>query len=243
MADNGWLGALLGAVSGVLIVLINNLFNKGKAAAEIEKIRAETVKIYKEISDLKGGSGDSTKTATAGASGEREIVFYDSKRDFSPFDFKGMGTELWDGEKFVPPKGEGKLDFGDGGILNVKRTNAQGRFEIHLNKYLNAGKTVSVVPKNDLISGARKIHVSCEAKAVDAKHTLRFAIKERANEKSNYTLAEESCLVSDNEWMPIHCYFVFSPAFEFWLKVEDRDVSEAPSSAQIRNLVLAEVIE
>jgi hypothetical protein len=102
---------------------------------------------------------------------------------------------------------------------------------------------VTEVPKNDLIAGGRKVRISCEAKVVGASHTLRFVIKEGENDKTYYTLAEESSPVTEDVWTPIQCYVVFSAAFDFWLKIEDRDVSEAPSSVQIRNLVVAELTE
>ena len=63
-------------------------------------------------------------------------------------------------------RGEGSLIFEDGGILNIQRTNTEGRFEIVLIKYFYNGKGHTFIPKNELIAGKRMIKLTFEAKVL-----------------------------------------------------------------------------
>jgi len=99
------------------------------------------------------------------------------------------------------------------------------------------GEPLPSIPRNDLISGQRRIRISFDAKVIDASHTLRVLLKD---EKEDRWLAEESRTVSSNHWSPIKIYFQIPPTNECRLRIDDLDVTKAPSSVQVRNFVLAE---
>ena len=69
------------------------------------------------------------------------------------------------------------------GIVNVQRRNTDGRYEIWLQQYSYGGSEVSEIPGNDLITGKRKIRVSCEAKVVGGSHVLRFILIRNEDKK------------------------------------------------------------
>lgn len=191
------------------------------------------------------GSSDVPEIWVTGSSSLPEVevqerTLYDSSQMLSPYDFEGVGGELWDGEKYLPPRAEGTLEFLANGVLNVERSNTGGRFEIHLRKYLWEGQSRAYVPKNVAAQGDRRVRVNCEVKVLDGTHRLRFAIKERENSLTNYTLGEYQRSISDSEWISLS--FVFHripPTQDFYLRIDDM-AEAAPSSVQIRNLTVAE---
>jgi hypothetical protein len=66
---------------------------------------------------------------------------------------------------------------------------------------------------------------------------LRVVLK---NEELNKWLDNKSWTISSNSWTPIKIYFQIPPADQCRLRIDDLDVTHAPSSVQIRNVVLAE---
>jgi hypothetical protein len=171
-----------------------------------------------------------------------QIIIYDGRKNDVAFDFKGRADSFWTGKgsdsRRTSPIGEGVLTFQLGGVLNIKRTKAEGRYEIHLLEYEYSGVKVKSVPKNDNITGDRKLRIHCEVRSVTGKHGLRFVVK---NEASQTWLANEKRMVEGNEWVPIDIYFRVDPTYDFWFRIDHEEVSQIPSEVQIRGLVLAEM--
>ena len=167
-------------------------------------------------------------------------MIYDSTGRDIGFDFHGSKAQLWEhidgADRPISDYGLGHLSF-DNGVLNIQRSNTEGRYEIWLQSYVFDNQTLPSISRNDLISGQRGIRISFEAKAVGASHTLRVLLK---NEKANRWLANDSRTISSNSWAPVKMYFQIPPNEECRLRIDDLDVSSAPSSVQIRNFVLAE---
>lgn len=224
-------------IGGVTVALINHLFTKKKTDAETRKLEAEADKIRAEAQkvgiEVQGLSATISYKLNSNAA---ENLLYDAKSDFDPFDFQGKGGQIWYQEQHAHkgPVGEGSLTFQEGGILNIQRPNAGGRFEVLLQRYQYGGVTKTFIPKNESISGQRRIRVSCEAKAA-VKHTLEFVWKHGYD-----TLAHQQTRIDGNEWASVDLYFQFSAMYDCVLRIDDRDVSETPSSVQIRNLAVAE---
>ncbi len=175
-----------GVVSGGGVALINHFFNRKKTQveiqklqadvektrAEVEKTRAETEKIHSEV---KGVSA-----AVYSLGGSSEEILLDGTKHVDGFDIKGNEGTLWTGGDDNRPVGEkarGEVRFEDGGILNIQRKNTEGRYELWFQRYSYKGKEHSVIPKDELISGVRKLRVSGEAKAIYATHELRFVVR------------------------------------------------------------------
>ena len=232
------LGALIsGVLSGVIVAVLSYLLTRRKTLAEIKFIEAQYEKIKRELNQ----SVDNISSAvTYKIAGSAERIIYDSTGRDVGYDFQGSEAQIWeriDGvDRPVSGFGRGQLSL-EKGVLNIQRSNTEGRFEVWLQAYFFDGHQLQSIPGNDLISGLRGIRIGFEAKAVGASHTLRVLLK---NEKSNRWLDDESRTISSNSWTPIAIYFQIPPADQCRLRIDDLDVTDTPSSVQIRNLVLAE---
>ena len=76
-------------------------------------------------------------------------------------------------------------------------------------RYIYNGNEYSEIPNDDLISGKRKILVSCEAKAIGAEHTLRFVVRDA--EKPSW-LTSDAVKVIGNDWTQYQIYLQFDPS-------------------------------
>ena len=171
-----------------------------------------------------------------------QVVIYDSSSRDIMFDFQGIEGHIWRGKgaeaKPVTPKGKGRLTFEPGGILTVERTNAEGRFEIRLLEYDYQGTRGKSVPRNSAIRGDRKLWLHCEARVFGATHCLMFVAK---NQETETWLANEQRKLESDKWTPIDVYFRVDPNLEFFLRIDDVEVSLAPSRVQIRDIRLSEI--
>lgn len=171
-----------------------------------------------------------------------QTVIYDSRGRDIMFDFQGIESQIWRGigaeAQPVTPKGEGRLSFEPGGILTIDRTNATGRFEVRLLEYDYRGRRSKSVPGNVAMQGDRKLWIHCEGRVFGAQHTLRFVAK---NQETERWLAMEPRTLDSDAWTAIDVYFRIDLKLEFFLRIDDLDVSFAPSRAQIRNIRLTEI--
>jgi hypothetical protein len=227
-----------GVLGGVIVAVVNHFLTRNKQNAEIEKLRAETEKIRAETSKLNSNVTDLSSAVheqlTAG-----EQILYDSLAGMDLHDFNTVEGRAYDPVQRTHsgPKGTGNLTVVDDTTLNLQRTNAEGRFEIHLDRYTYDGKNSAVIPANELLAGNRKLRVSFEAKAVDASHELDVLLKDG---KTGAVPLIKTVRVERNEWTPFHLYFQISPRVELVLRIYDTRISRAPSSLQLRSLVVAE---
>lgn len=171
-----------------------------------------------------------------------QILIYESSGRDIRFDFQGIESQIWRGQgaeaKPVTPKGEGRLTFEPGGILTLERTNVEGRFEIRLIEYDYQGTRGRIVPKNCASKGDRKLWIHCEARVFGGKHNLMFVAKNPETEK---WLAKEVRTLDSDKWNPIDLYLRVDPNLDFFLRIDDLEVSRAPSRVQIRDIRLVEL--
>jgi hypothetical protein len=125
----------------------------------------------------------------------------------------------------------------EGGVLSIQRSNAEGRFEVWLRSYAQGGVEKSLITGNNAISGSRSLRISCEVKVIGGDHTLKFVLK---NEKTNKWLANAQRRITSDTWTPVDVYLRVPPSEECRLRIDDQDVSHAPSSVQLRNIEVAE---
>jgi hypothetical protein len=224
------LSLVSGVIGGVVVAIVNHLLTKRKTEAEIKKLEAETTKILAETKQMVGAV--SYELATTG-----ERVIYDSAKGYAQNDFQGKEGRFYVDNKRSGPKGLGTLTVEEGGVLNIQRTNTGGRFEVRLQRYLYDNLEQKRIPRNALIAAQRKLRISCQAKVLGGEHSLRFVLK---NDETGAWLANEKVRVTRNDWTPITLYFQVSPDVDLWVRIDDEQVAQAPSSVQIRNLVVAE---
>jgi hypothetical protein len=221
---------LTSLLSGVVAALVSNFLNRKKSDAETEKIRTETEKLRWEIKTL-------TEAVSYNLPQAKEQVIFDGTNGVDGFDIKGWPGNTWKDNVAVGAKGEGELRFDEGGVINVKRTNTDGRYELTLQRYTYAGRDYHLLPKNESIGGKRKLRIRCEAKAIGGEHTLRFIVRDPASGKR---LADDWKRVKENDWIPIEIFLQADPSTDCQVRIDDDSVSHAPSSVQLRNLVVAE---
>jgi hypothetical protein len=236
---------LAGLLSGVVVAVLNYVFTRRKLIAEAKKAEVETEKISLEIDklrlELRQNTEDISATINYQLPSISESIIYDSQNRDIGFDFEGKEAIIWkkiDGKDTpTTERAKGSIDFLEGGILNIQRINEDGRYSVWLLSYLYDGDEKPLIPADDLSVGQRKLRISFEAKVVGAEHTLKFVLK---NLKTNRWIAHEDKRITENTWLPFKIYFQISPNEEVRLRIDDQDVSKAPSSIQIRNIVLAE---
>ncbi|GJH30232.1 DUF874 family protein [Caballeronia novacaledonica] len=218
-----------------------------KTKAEMEKVKAETEKTKAEMEKMKAETEKTklemqalTTTVSDLAVASERTLFDGTETSDYGFTVRGSPGFIWgkDG-KPASARGEGELVIEDG-MMNVKRTNTDGRFELWFEHYsVGENNNSTVIPKNELMSGDRKLRVSCEAKAAGAKHTLRFLIR---NPWTGDRLFSDTRKVEGNEWKKLEVYLKFDPAQDVIFRMDDEGVSAAPSSVQIRKVVITERI-
>lgn len=244
---------LSGLVSGVVVAVLNYVLTRAKTQAETRKILAETDKFLLETEKLRKELTSTTESITAATSeisvvaasasyqlsGGTERIIYESKNRDIGYDFEGVEEKIYeqsDGKYVaVSARALGTLSF-EKGALNVQRTNTEGRYDIWLRTYCFENGEKPVIPQDDLIDGQRKLRVSCEVKTIGGEHTLKFVFRGT----SGKWLAQKEVRVSQEQWTFINNYFLVSAKEDFVLRIQDQSVSHAPSSIQIRNLILAE---
>lgn len=229
---------LSGILSGVIVAVINHLLTKRRTEVEIKKMEAETEKIRAETQQITSSVETLSATVNYKFTETKESVYYDSSKNFSPHDFQGKEGTFWIEKKVAGPKGRGELKMEKGGSLNVERTNTEGRYEIWLQKYMVDGSEKTFIPKNEMISGQRRLRVSFQAKAIGSEHNLRVVLKD--HHTGEWLTNEIKEVSKRNEWTSFDYYFQVSPAKDFIVRIDDEKVKHSPSSVQIRNLVVAE---
>jgi len=170
------------------------------------------------------------------------LTLYDG-RDGDMFHFKGHPNSFWTGRgaeaRRTSPISEGQLRVEPRGVLTVTRENFDGRFEIWLldpeSRETKGG--VKVFPAKDQVSSYRKLWVHCEARTDGSRQTLRFILK---NEETERWIADEVRTVEAEDWTEIDVYFRVDPTKDFWLRIDQEEVSKVPSLLKIRAIVLKE---
>jgi hypothetical protein len=166
-------------------------------------------------------------------------VVFDGRGSIDGFAMRGqpgyLWTGIWPNSKRVGELGEGELAIELGGVLNIKRTNTDGRYELIVQQYSYGGRQHPVLPKDELIAGKRKLHITCQAKVVGGEHTLRFVI----NATDGQQLARETRRVTRNEWIPIDAYLQAPATKDVEVRIYDEQIT-GPSSVQIKDLVITQ---
>jgi len=228
---------ITGLLGGVLGGLINNLFTYKKTKAEVKKLEAEAKEINLRIDNV------SRISASIGfkSSDTAERVVYDSTQEGIGYGFpKGFGDYVWkrvDGKDArIGGRAVGSLTVEDGKVLTINRENSEGRFQVWLERYSYDGEIIKQIPKEPTLN-QRIFRLGLEARIVGGSHKLKFVFK---NEEDNTWPASTEIKVTEEAWTKFDLYFPVSPMEKCRLRIDDVDVTKAPSRVQIRNIVLAE---
>jgi hypothetical protein len=125
-------------------------------------------------------------------------------------------------------------------LINVERFDNEGRFCLVLINYTRDGKNAEYINSDLALSSKRKILVSCEVKSLKGtSHTLDFVLREKGTFE---WLSSKSFKFHSQQWIKVEAYLNAGPDKDFYLKIYDHDVEQPPSSIQIKNLKLSEII-
>ncbi|HEY5750958.1 MAG TPA: hypothetical protein VIU12_33070 [Chryseolinea sp.] len=232
MKDVNILTVLLSLASGVITAIASYLLNSKKTRAEVDKIRAETDKIIAETKNL------SIKIDTALETKNNEVVYYDGTNPVQ-FDFKIERQRNYDNvaKKEIGEKAGGDFSIIDN-ILNIERTDNNGRFTVTIQSYTKSSVTSDCIKVDPTIGQQRKFQVTCEMKSLKShKHKLDFVLR---NIDSFEWIANKEFIVQSYEWTKFEAFFRVTPDRSFRLKIYDKSVENPPSSIQIRNLKIVE---
>jgi hypothetical protein len=222
-----------GVLSGAVVAVANHLLTKRKTAAEIEKLKAEaelTRAQAQQITNNLTNLSDKVGYKLSDVADVNEAILYSSERS-DTFDFRLAKIDSAEGELEVKA-----------GILSITRSNSAGTLQIWLESYDYLGVAHRrLLPKNESISGDRKLRASCEIKAIGGEHTILFLIKGE-KDPGGLHMAEKRQRITSDEWLAVDAYFRVSPGRDCHFRIDDRSVSAPGSSLQIRKLVLAERI-
>lgn len=166
----------------------------------------------------------------------QESILYDGTKGMDGFHFELHGTSAVD----QGARAEGKHNFLEGRILNVERTNREGRYEVKLIQYEHGGMRQPFVPKNLAIAGPRHIKVQYLAKAIGARHHLRGVLKSTGKDGPWIAKEQGRYIDEGGPWEPVEWFFHANPSLDFWVRLDDLDVSAVPSSVQIKDLRVIE---
>jgi hypothetical protein len=172
-----------------------------------------------------------------------ETVVYSSENSrLLGHDFTGKGTQLCNGEKHVGDHARGELNFvGEKKkIINLLRTNNDGKYELGLRRYDYRGQSSDALPGNFAISGKRSLRVRGEAKVAGGSHRLVL----RWNPPMDgYRLDEKEIRVVGDSWVLFDEYFKVDPARDCYLRIDDHyQTGPTPSALQLRRIVVTEEI-
>jgi hypothetical protein len=231
---------LSGLLSGVAVALLTYFLSRKRTDAEIGNLKAQADKAMAETDKIRAELKNVSATVSFNLPSGAEQILVDGKSGLDGFDVKGSEGQFWVGSgkdaKPTSPMAEGKLKFEEG-ALNVQRDNTEGRFELRFIRYIYKGKEYALIPKDDLISGKRRLLASCEAKVVGGEHSLRFVIRDPT---AGQKLAEEVVRVATTSWATYQVFLSADAGVESQFRIDDEQVSRVPSSIQIRNVVLAQ---
>ena len=226
------LGFISSIIGGAMVTLVNYWLSRRKIDAETEKLRAEAEKFRAETAKLVSESADRANYFTPEM---KETIIYDGRKGISDFDFNSVGEIINESTDKIVAKGS---VYVESGALILDRKNKEGRYLINFHRYLYNGKEQDVIPKNPLLPGERKLRIKCEAKVTKGSHTLWFIIKDN---KTGAYFAQKSKIIDKNKWTPILFDFSFSSTEACWLRIDDREATEADSSLHLIKLVIFEI--
>jgi hypothetical protein len=161
-------------------------------------------------------------------------VLYDAKVHGETKLFRGRESFMHRGSQRVGDQARAAFVVGAEGLLKVSRSNNAGRYEIH---YRPQGPSKPSFTKTAEPPPQRPLRVTCEMKAEGASHTVRFVAKD---EDSDKWLASETRRVPAGDWSKCEFYLWVDATRDFLLRIDDEEVSEAPTTLEIRDLLIVD---
>lgn len=161
------------------------------------------------------------------------LTIYDGRSGLQQLDFK---TGRFEGAK-------GKItlkssaDAADSPLV-ISRENTEGKLVAWIQSYYYKDKS-EVIPVGDAAGARRRLSVRCEARALEADHTLLVTLKMVGAPPGEY-LTQSRHRIRSGGWVDVDDYFDVSFSADCQLRFDDRSPSAVPSQLEIRRLVITE---
>jgi hypothetical protein len=239
-------------LSGTAAALITYLLARRKLHLETDKLQLDMVKTGEEIEKLERENAQGREQVQERLSKiedkisdvNEEVLYHSTPRESAlGHDLDGRGGQMWTpGENAQPvgPSGEGEMSFLKGAVINIDRFNTEGRFEVSLRWYQQDGGEHQVIPKRPSTPGQRHFTVALDAKVSGKPHTLRLTLRQATVKQ--LPESESAKTVASSTWTSLKFYLSANPSVDCWLRMDDQDVMEAPSSIQLRDVKLVEAV-
>jgi len=111
--------------------------------------------------------------------------------------------------------------------------NTDGRNEIDV--LWNGPEQPSIPKKHD--PSYRVLHITCDARVEGGEHTLRFVARDIAAKK---WADSKTGRVTTTEWTGLDAYLRVPSTSDLAFRIDDEQVSAAPSSVFIKNIKITE---
>lgn len=254
MTDGTVLAALFGAAGGIVSSVGVSLLARKKTAAEAELATAEAVKaraeaarataetarmsleteeLRKHQQQISSRVANNEASLAYERSGARLLSVYDSDREpFNPLDFQLLQNDGAQARLDIAVDDDGDT------ALVLFRANSAGRVYLWLLRYDYLGSP-EVIPVGAAAGIRRRLRVQCEVRALSAGHTFLLVLKSVDSPPGEH-LDERRERIEGEQWVSIDAVFSVATARDFRLRIEDRNVSAAPSRLEIRRLVITE---
>lgn len=204
-------------VSGVVVAFLSYFLTRRRDAAETEKLRAEAEELRAQAEQIRIEIGQlhSSVEEVSYHMPTNETIIYDGTRGIGGYDISVSDShDLKHGTLFLQ----------------------RGRGEIILCKYIYDGRERDFLPRNELLSGERKLRVSWEARVIEGSCELMVQLRQKEGDGE---LAATRLTIHESDWKKLDLYFRIPPDKNCYLKMLTRPLSDR-SSIQMRNLVVAE---
>lgn len=176
--------------------------------------------------------GTSSKTTQSS-----NILFKSKGADDSYF--LGIKENNWKDNRRVGDIAKGEFSLNNG-VLNIERDNVEGIFLIKLQLYFEGKKTVPFI-KKDISKSVRIISVIFQAKIIGGTHTINVIAKKYG--KTDWVHdANKKFKISNKDWIAFKAVWRIPSNQDFVVDLHDIDVDRVPSSVQIRDLTIVELL-
>ena len=160
-------------------------------------------------------------------------LIYDSAVAES-FSLRSSTEQRWQNNTPVGDRAEGNFLFDHEKVVNITRTNKDGRLVVHIDRY--QGESVHRVDKKSNAMANRVVQIDFEAQVTAGSHTLLFVAK-KMDDKWVHN-GNKQFIIDSRNWQRYSNHFSVPNTVDFILFFEDGNVSVAPSTIQIRNLAI-----
>ena len=108
----------------------------------------------------------------------RRVTFYKQPKTEGYADFRDVRAKTYINNSPVGSPGEGKCTTLKDGIIEISRSNTEGRLVLQFQNFrMSDGQTSSYIPARPEAGGSRYFDVNFEARAFDGPHRLRMAFR------------------------------------------------------------------